>query len=142
LNALSFVAVIVAIGRMRWTREPPPAAWQGGFWASWVEGYRFVAGFRGAGDFDSCRGAGVDRESLFVADAGLREGCPRRRPANAWIAVVGAGAGALVSTLYLAGARRPLGLGRVIADPPEVTGATRARWRSPIPTFARALLPR
>src|SRR5437867_1371583 len=45
LNALSFVAVIVVIGRMRWKQEPPPPAWQGGFWTSWVEGYRFVAGF-------------------------------------------------------------------------------------------------
>ena len=29
LNALSFVAVIIAIGRMRWTHEPPPVAWRG-----------------------------------------------------------------------------------------------------------------
>ena len=45
LNALSFVAVIVAISRMRWTREPAPVPWEGGFWAKWVEGYRFVSGF-------------------------------------------------------------------------------------------------
>jgi len=34
LNALSFVAVIVAISRMRWAREPGPQAWEGGFWRS------------------------------------------------------------------------------------------------------------
>ena len=45
LNALSFVAVIIAIGRMRWVREPGPVPWEAGFWSKWVEGYRFVAGF-------------------------------------------------------------------------------------------------
>ncbi len=45
LNALSFVAVIIAIGRMRWAREPGPVPWEAGFWSKWVEGYRFVAGF-------------------------------------------------------------------------------------------------
>ena len=45
LNALSFVAVIVAINRMRWAHEPGPVPWRGGFWSKWREGYSFVSGF-------------------------------------------------------------------------------------------------
>ena len=61
LNALSFVAVIVAIARMRWPHEPGPRRRVGGWWASWLEGYRYAsrhrAGARAAG---AGRRAGVD----------------------------------------------------------------------------------
>jgi MFS family permease len=41
LNALSFVAVIVAILKMHWPGEQRPGP-SGGWWASWVEGARYV----------------------------------------------------------------------------------------------------
>ena len=105
LNALSFVAVIVAIGRMRWAREPGPAPWEGGFWSKWVEGYRFVAGFAPARALLLLVAvAVVDDHPVFVADAGLREGhltAAGREMLGFLLAA--AGAGALASTLYLAG---------------------------------------
>lgn len=42
LNALSFVAVIVAVARMHFPREPGPPARQASWWSSWVEGFRYV----------------------------------------------------------------------------------------------------
>jgi len=116
LNALSFVAVIVAIGRMRWTHEPPPAAWRGGFWTSWVEGYRFVAGFAPA------------RAMLIVVAVLSWTISPYSSlmpayakdvlgggPQTLGLLLSAAGAGALISTLYLAGRATIRGLGRVIA---------------------------
>ena len=82
----------------------PAAPWSGGFWASWVEGYRFAAGFAPARAMLAARrGAGVDDQPVFVADAGLREGHLRRRARRRWASCSSAaGAGALISTLYLA----------------------------------------
>src|SRR4029450_6874336 len=37
LNALSFVAVIVAISRLRWPRDAAPERPRDGFWTSWKE---------------------------------------------------------------------------------------------------------
>jgi MFS family permease len=116
LNALSFVAVIVAIGRMRWTHEPPPAVWQGGFWTSWVEGYRFVAGFAPARAMLLLVAVLAwtisPYSSLMPAYAkDILGGGPR----TLGLLLSAAGAGALVSTLYLAGRATIRGLGRVIA---------------------------
>ena len=116
LNALSFVAVIVAIGRMSWANEPPPAAWQGGFWKSWVEGYRFVWGFAPARALLLLVGVLAwtvsPYSSLMPAYA---KGVLGGGPQTLGLLLSAAGAGALVSTLYLA--RRPTvrGLFRVIA---------------------------
>src|SRR4029079_18934778 len=33
----SFLAVIIAIARMRWKHEPGPVRSEGGFWAKWVD---------------------------------------------------------------------------------------------------------
>jgi len=43
LNALSFVAVIVALRRMHWKHEVRSPA-QGGWWSSWLEGARYTIG--------------------------------------------------------------------------------------------------
>ena len=116
LNALSFVAVIVAIGRMHWANEPPPAAWQGGFWKSWVEGYHFVSGFAPARALLLLVGVLAwtvsPYSSLMPAYAKDVLG---GGPQTLGLLLSAAGAGALVSTLYLA--RRPTvrGLFRVIA---------------------------
>src|SRR5438105_4858701 len=45
LNALSFVAVIIAVARMQFPREPGPAARAASWWSSWIEGFRYVSRF-------------------------------------------------------------------------------------------------
>ncbi len=116
LNALSFVAMIVALRRMRWAREPEPSAWEGGFWSKWVEGYRFVAGFAPA------------RAMLLLVAAVSWTISPYSSlmpfyakdvygggPETLGFLLAAAGAGALSSTVYLAGRDSVRGLGRVIA---------------------------
>jgi len=116
LNALSFVAVIVAISRMRWPREPGPEPWHGGFWAKWAEGYRFVSGFAPArallllvavlswtiSPYSSLMP--VYAKDIFGGG-----------PQTLGFLLAAAGAGALASTLYLASRATVRGLGRVIA---------------------------
>ncbi len=116
LNALSFVAVIIAIGRMRWQHEPGPAPWEGAFWAKWVEGYRFASGF-----------APVRAMLLLVAVLSwtvspysslmpvYAKDIYGGGPQVLGFLLAAAGAGALASTLYLAGRTTIRGLGRVIA---------------------------
>jgi MFS family permease len=116
LNALSFVAVIIAIGRMRWAREPAPAPWRGGFWSSWLDGYRFVSGFAPARVLLALVAVFSwtisPYSSLMPAYArDIFGGGPR----TLGFLLSAAGAGALVSTLYLASRPTVRGLGRVIA---------------------------
>ena len=131
LNALSFVAVIVAISRMRWTREPGPQPWEGGFWAKWVEGYRFVSGFAPA------------RAMLLLVAVLSWTISPYSSlmpvyakdiygggPQTLGFLLAAAGAGALASTLYLASRTTIRGLGRVIAVARRGAAASRSR-RSP-----------
>jgi MFS family permease len=88
LNALSFLAVIVAILRMHWPADIRPAT-SSGWWASWVEGVRYAhgpqAGSRAARDGGGTR---VDDRPVFVTDAGVRQGHLRRRAAHARMAAV------------------------------------------------------
>ena len=130
LNALSFVAVIVAIGRMRWAREPRPVPWRGGFWSNWVEGYRFVAGFAPA-------------RALLLLVAVLSwtispysslmpvyaKDIYGGGPQTLGFLLAAAGAGALASTLYLAGPRddpRPGARHRVAARWPAASRSRRS----------------
>jgi MFS family permease len=129
LNALSFVAVIVAIGRMRWTHEPEPAAWEGGFWSKWVEGYRFVSGFAPA-------------RALLLLVAVLSwtispysslmpvyaKDIYGGGPQTLGFLLAAAGAGALASTLYLASRATVRGLGRVIAAAAMTCGVALAAF--------------
>jgi len=116
LNALSFVAVIVAISRMRWAREPGPAAWEGGFWAKWVEGYRFVSTFAPTRAILLLLAVMSwmisPYSSLMPAYAKDIYG---GGPQTLGFLLAAAGSGALASTLYLAGRATVRGLGRVIA---------------------------
>ena len=129
LNALAFVAVIVAISRMRWTREPGPVAWEGGFWSKWVEGYRFVAGFAPA------------RALLLLVAAVAWTITPYSSlmpvyakdiygggPEILGFLLAAAGAGALASTVYLAGRATIRGLGRVIATGAMASGIALAAF--------------
>lgn len=116
LNALSFVAVIVAIGRMRWANEPGPLPWHGGFWAKWAEGYRFVSGFAPArallGLVALLSLTVTPYSSLMPVYAKNIYGSG---PQALGFLLAAAGAGALASTLYLASRATVRGLGRVIA---------------------------
>jgi len=116
LNALSFVAVIVAIGRMRWAQEPRPSAWHGGFWTSWVEGFRFVYGFPPARAMLALVAVLSWTISPYsslmpVYAKDIYGGGPQ----TLGVLLSAAGTGALASTLYLAGRATVRGLGRVIA---------------------------
>ena len=116
LNALSFVAVIIAIGRMRWAHEPKAQPWEGGFFAKWVEGYRYVSGFAPARAMlllvAVLSWTIAPYSSLMPAFAKDIYG---GGPETLGFLLATAGAGALASSLYLASRATIRGLGRVIA---------------------------
>jgi MFS family permease len=129
LNALSFVAVIVAINRMRWTHEPGPVPWEGGFWSKWVEGYRFVSRFAPARAMLLLVAALSWTISPYsslmpVYAKDIHGGGPQ----TLGFLLAAAGAGALASTLYLAGRETIRGLGRVIAAAALTCGAALAAF--------------
>ncbi len=129
LNALSFVAVIVAISRMRWTHEPAPVPWEGGFWSKWAEGYRFVSGFAPARAMLLLVAALSWTISPYsslmpVYAKDIHGGGPQ----TLGFLLAAAGAGALASTLYLAGRVTVRGLGRVIAAAALTCGAALAAF--------------
>jgi hypothetical protein len=113
LNALSFVAVIIAIGRMRWVREPKAQPWEGGFFAKWVEGYRYVSGFAPARAMlllvAVLSWTIAPYSSMMPAFAKDIYG---GGPETLGFLLATAGAGALVSSLYLASRATIRGLGR------------------------------
>jgi MFS family permease len=129
LNALSFVAVIVAISRMRWAREPGPVPWEGGFWSKWVEGYRFVAGFAPARALlllvAVVSWTITPYSSLMPVYAKDIYG---GGPEILGFLLAAAGAGALASTVYLAGRATIRGLGRVIATGAMASGIALAAF--------------
>jgi len=116
LNALSFLAVIVAIARMRWKHEPGPVRSEGSFWAKWVEGYRYVSGFLPAramllllGVLSWTISPYSSLMPFYAKD--VYGGSPQ----VLGFLLAAAGAGALASTIYLASRVTIRGLGRVIA---------------------------
>jgi MFS family permease len=129
LNALSFVAVIVAVARMRFPREPGPASRGGGWWASWVEGFRYVTGFPPArallilvailawtiAPYSSLM-------PIYAKD--VYDGGPR----TLGFLLAAAGSGALLSTGYLASRENVRGLARVIALSAMVAGIAMAAF--------------
>ena len=90
LNALSFVAVIVAISRLRWPHATTPERHDGELLVE-LEGGRALrvrirAGARAA---HAGRGGRVDDHAVLVADADLRGADLRRRRAHAGLPAVG-----------------------------------------------------
>jgi MFS family permease len=129
LNALSFVAVIVAISRMRWAREPGPTPWEGGFWSKWVEGYGFVAGFAPARALlllvAVVSWTITPYSSLMPVYAKDIYG---GGPETLGFLLAAAGGGAIASTVYLAGRTTIRGLGRVIATGAMASGIALAAF--------------
>jgi MFS family permease len=127
LNALSFVAVIIAISRLSWPHATVPEPAHGGFWASWKEGARYAFGF-----------APVRSLLILVAVAAWTI-TPYSSLMPVYAAEIfgggahtlgfllsAAGAGALASTFYLASRHTIRGLGRVIATAAATSGAALA----------------
>ena len=114
LNALSFVAVILALLRMHWPADVRPAA-ASGWWASHVEGMRYVYGLKPV------------RTLLVIVAALAWTISPYTSlmpvyakdifgggPHTLGYLLSAAGIGALISTAYLASRATVRGLGRVI----------------------------
>jgi MFS family permease len=128
LNALSFIAVIVAIAKMDWPadiRSPVTAGW----WASWVEGVRYAHGLAPV------------RILLFVVAALAWTISPYTSlmpiyakdiygagPSALGLLLSAAGFGALVSTLHLAGRATVRGLGGVIVFAVATSGMALAAF--------------
>jgi len=140
LNALSFVAVIFAVARMHFPREPGPAARAIGWWSSWIEGFRYVSQFAPArallllvavlawtiAPYSSLM-------PIFAKD--VYGGGPH----TLGFLLAAAGSGALISTAYLASRENIRGLGRVIAVSATICGVALAAFAY-MSVFAIALV--
>jgi MFS family permease len=122
LNALSFLAVIGAFLLMQWPVHQPPAK-VSGFWSSWVEGARYAA------SLPPVRALLVTVAILAWTIAPYSALMPvyakdiyGSGPAALGWLLAAAGAGALVSTLYLASRHTVRGLAGIIVRAVAVSG--------------------
>jgi MFS family permease len=129
LNALSFVAVIVAVARMHFPREPGPAARHAGWWSSWVEGFRYVW------EYSPARALLTLVAVLAWTIAPYSSLMPIYAkdvygggPHTLGFLLAAAGGGALLSTGYLAGRDNIRGLMRVIALAAATSGVALAAF--------------
>src|SRR5205823_5542150 len=129
LNALSFVAVIFAVTRMHFPREPGPGARTAGWWTSWIEGFLYVwqsAPARALLLLVAALAWTVAPYSslmpIFAKD--VYGGGPH----TLGFLLAAAGGGALVSTFYLASRENIRGLGRVLAISAAVSGVALATF--------------
>jgi len=123
LNALSFVAVIVAISRLRWPHATAPEPSKVGFWSSWKEGARYSFGFAPVrallGLVAVVAWTITPYSSLMPIYAARIFGGGAH---TLGFLLSAAGAGALASTAYLASRHTIRGLGRVIAASAAMAG--------------------
>jgi MFS family permease len=123
LNALSFVAVIIAISRLEWPREEAPPPLRGGFWASWKEGARYALGFAPVRALLALVALVAwtitPYSSLMPIYAGKIYG---GGPHTLGFLLAAAGTGALATTTYLASRTTIRGLGRIIVGAAAVAG--------------------
>jgi MFS family permease len=139
LNALSFVAVIVAISKMEWPSDIRPRV-ASGWWASWMEGVRYAHGLK------PVRALLVLVAALAWTIAPYSSLMPVYAkdiygggPHTLGYLLSAAGVGALVSTLHLAHRATVRGLGRVIMFAVATSGAALATFAY-IRIFPLALL--
>ncbi len=122
LNALSFVAVIVAISRLRWPKEPRGKP-GGGWWANWLEGARYALGYppsRALLTLVAVLAWTITPYSSLmpVYAKDIYHGGPH----TLGTLLAAAGAGALSCMMYLARRTSVRGLGRVIAGAAMTAG--------------------
>ena len=126
LNALSFVAVIVAVMRMHWPRDNRGHA-ADGWWESWVEGARYAWSLEPVrsllGLVAALAWTIAPYSSLMPVYAKDIFG---GGPHTLGYLLSAAGLGALLSTLYLARRASVRGLGMVIAVSAGISGAALA----------------
>ena len=114
LNALSFVAVIIAITRMHWPSDIRPAA-ASGWWASWVEGARYVQGLKPVRALLGLVAALAWTISPYTSLMPVyAKDIFGGGPHTLGYLLSAAGFGALLSTAYLASRATVRGLGRII----------------------------
>ena len=128
LNALSFVAVIVAIAQMRWPHMTPPAP-SAGLWLNWLEGARYALGFAPSRALLTLVAVlswtitpysslmPIYAKDIYGGDAH-----------TLGLLLSAAGTGALTCTAYLAGRSTIRGLGRVIAGAAAISGVALAAF--------------
>ena len=129
LNALSFLAVIGAFLLMRWPVHQPPGK-VSGFWASWVEGVRYAASLppvRALLIMVAILAWTIAPYSALmpVYAKDIYGSGPR---ALGWL-LAAAGAGALVSTFYLASRHSVRGLAGIIVRASAARGLPRDHRR-------------
>jgi MFS family permease len=128
LNALSFLAVIVALSRMQWKediRSRPTSGW----WSSWLEGARYAAALPPVRDLLIMVAILAFTISPYsslmpVYAKDVYGGGPQ---ALGWL-LASAGVGALISTGYLASRPSVRGLARVIVRAAALCGLALAAF--------------
>jgi MFS family permease len=129
LNALSFVAVIIAVARMRFAHEPGSAGAAGGWWSSWIEGFRYVSGSAPARSLlilvAVLSWTITPYSSLMPVYARTIYG---GGPQTLGFLLAAAGAGAMLSIGYLASRENVHGLARVIMLSAAVAGLAMAAF--------------
>ncbi len=128
LNALSFVAVIVAFVRMDW-RDEPRVAIAGGWLAHWTEGARYALGFPPARALLALVAVLAWTISPYASLMPIyAKDIYGGGPHTLGFLLAAAGAGALASTAFLASRRSVAGLGRVIVAAAATAGIALAAF--------------
>ncbi len=128
LNALSFVAVMIAFARMHWHEEPRAPA-PGGWLAHWAEGARYALGFPPTRTLLALVAVLAWTISPYVSLMPVyAKDVFGGGPHTLGFLLAAAGAGALASTAFLASRRSVAGLGRVIAAAAATAGVALAAF--------------
>jgi len=128
LNALSFVAVIVAILKMHWPADIRPGV-ASGWWASWLEGARYAYGLAPVRALLGVVAALAWTISPYTSLMPIyAKDIFGGGPHTLGYLLSAAGVGALVSTAYLAGRATVRGLGRLIMYAAATSGVALAAF--------------
>ena len=128
INALSFLAVLASLLRMRWPAQARSAG-GAGWWSSFVEGTRYTLGF---GPARALLGLVAVMSFTIVPYSSLMPIYAKVHfaggPQTLGFLLSAAGSGALVAMVWLAGRHSVRGLGRVIAYASLASGSALAAF--------------
>jgi MFS family permease len=128
LNALSFVAVMIALARMDW-HDAPRARTSGGWLAHWTEGARYALGFAPARTLLALVAVLAWTISPYASLMPVyAKDVFGGGPSTLGLLLASAGAGALACTAYLASRSSIAGLGTVIAFAAGTAGVALAAF--------------